>query len=198
MTHLTYFIDPSPPMILGEDYDLLSSKIGTKVWTDNDDKFTSLPDFLNGAYYFQTSVKGNKGKSWSLKVYGPSAIYIAIHDEVDITIEKLEGGGGNMDSKPTNPTDELDDEDNGDNVSRDKRSDEVTGGLPEENNEGNTGDGPNKWRKLSGAVTTSALTLSQILAKNLHNKGLNTIELPEIQTENLTVSIFITGKIYMF
>ena len=73
---------------------MLIAKIGQRVWKDRDDKFDELPDFLNGAYYFQTSVLGNKGKSWSIKVHGPSSIYIAVHEEVNVTsFENNEDGG---------------------------------------------------------------------------------------------------------
>ena len=214
---LSIFIDPSPPMILGEDYDLFIAKIGSTVWTDNSDRFTTLPGFLKDAYYFKTSVKGNKGKNWSIKVYGPSAIYIAIHDEVKITIERLEGGEANSNIKSTEG---LVDEDDGDPADSETRPDGDTDGPPtqqsgggssenggaatdqnngasnQENNEENTGHDLNKWRKLRGAVTTSSLTLSTILTKNLHNKGPNTVKLPEIETENFIMSIFITGKYF--
>ena len=58
------------------DNEISRSKQGVKIWKDRADTFKKLPSFLDGKYFFRTPTKGNKGKTWTIQVHGPSKIYL--------------------------------------------------------------------------------------------------------------------------
>ena len=170
-----------------------------KVWIDKDEKFTSLPSFLNEAYFFQSTFEGNK--SWTLNVYGPSAIYIATNDQVHLPVERTEDDVEKNTKKgriTRSLTSGVPDENGGRDLPLDTVDPDEESGEEEIIDNGashNGGDNRNVgWRKLSGWVNTSSLALNEILVKNVHNKGINAIKLPSLYNESFVVSIFITGR----
>ena len=71
------FIEPKPLKLENStDNEISRSKQGVKIWKDRTDTFKKLPSFLDGKYFFRTPTKGNKGKTWTIQVYGPSKIYL--------------------------------------------------------------------------------------------------------------------------
>ena len=92
------------------DYEISRSKHGVKIWTDTTETFKKLPVFLNGQYFFRTPTKGNKNKSWTIQVHGPSTIYVATKGKtkpigkrsVDPTIGQQNGVDGEKKNEITN------------------------------------------------------------------------------------------------
>ena len=81
------FIEPKPLRLENSiDNEISRSKQGVKIWKDRPDTFKELPSFLDGKYFFRTPTKGNKGKTWTIQVHGPSKIYL---------IEKTDKSVGN-------------------------------------------------------------------------------------------------------
>ena len=71
------FIEPKPLKLENStDNEISRSKQGVKIWKDRTDTFKKLPSFLDGKYFFRTPTKGNKGKTWTIQVHGPSKIYL--------------------------------------------------------------------------------------------------------------------------
>ena len=76
------FIEPKPLRLENSiDNEISRSKQGVKIWKDRTDTFKELPSFLDGKYFFRTPTKGNKGKTWTIQVHGPSKIYLI--DKID-------------------------------------------------------------------------------------------------------------------
>ena len=65
------------PQLEGAGYELSSAFDQEEVWSDTNFKFSNLPRFLLGSYFFQLEYEGiDKGTSLEISVYKPSTIYI--------------------------------------------------------------------------------------------------------------------------
>ena len=180
-------IEPTPPKLQNvTDYEISRSKKGVKIWKDRTETFKMLPTFLSGQYFFQTPTKGNKNKAWSIHVHGPSTFYVVTKGE-------------NVKSKPKGKraADPANSENNRQQNGVDGKND--AGKHPNTENSGasseeKTDETTNGWFKQEGSVVTSSdVSFSTILGKNLEGKNINRITLQPIKSDEDWRIIFITG-----
>ena len=168
------------------DYEISRSKQGVKIWKDRTETFKMLPTFLTGQYFFQTPTKGNKNKAWSIQFHGPSTVYVVTKGEKAKSkpIGKREVDPSKSENKR---------QQNGVDGKNDagKHPDTEKSGASSEEKKSETTNG---WFKQEGSVVTSSnVSFTIILGKNLEGKGINRIKLQPIKSDEDWRIIFITG-----
>ena len=73
-------LGPIAPKVSPQNFEIVRTKVGVKVWKDKKDTFKRLPQFLTKSYHFQTPTRSVKDSEWGIDVHGPSTIYLVQMD----------------------------------------------------------------------------------------------------------------------